>query len=74
VANASPGSRAHDSRELWTVPEVADFLRVSRKGVYSLVETRKIPFVRISNRIRFFRSDVLAWLEENRVPASEKSR
>ena len=54
--------------ELMTVPEVAAFLRLTPKGVYSLVERRKIPFVKVSNRVRFRRADVISWLEENRVP------
>lgn len=59
-------------RRLMTVSEVADLLRLSPKGVYSLVERRCIPFVRISNRLRFSRRDVISWLEENRVPSQEK--
>jgi len=38
----------------------------------SLVEQRRIPFIRISNRLRFARADVLAWLEGNRVAASQR--
>jgi len=58
--------------ELLTVPEIAALLRFTVKGVYALVESRRIPFVRVSNRVRFLRSDVLRWLQENRVPASEE--
>ena len=56
---------------LLTVEEVAGILRLSAKGVYSLIEMRKIPFIRVSNRVRFFRADVLEWLRENRVPVLE---
>lgn len=56
-----------------TVPEVAEMLRLSVKGIYSMVEARRIPFIRVSNRIRFDRDDVLTWLQENRVPAMEES-
>lgn len=57
---------------LLTVPEVAALLRLTRKGVYALIEARRIPFIRVSNRVRFCQSDVIRWLQENRVPASEK--
>ena len=63
----------HD-HDLLTVPEVADWLRFTTKGVYAMVEARRIPFIKVSNRVRFRRADVLAWLQENRVPASERSR
>jgi excisionase family DNA binding protein len=56
---------------LLTVPEVADLLRLSVKAVYSLVETRRIPHVRVSNRLRFHRQEIYAWLDGNRVPAEE---
>lgn len=58
---------------LLTVPEVADLLRLKPKGIYSMVAARKIPFIRVSNRVRFRRDDVVAWLEQNRVPAQEDS-
>ncbi len=56
---------------LMSVSEVAELIGFTRKGVYGLVETRRIPFVRIGTRIRFIQSDVLAWLQQNRVPALE---
>jgi len=58
---------------LLTVDDVARLLQFTKKGVYSLVEHRRIPFIKISNRVRFSRADVLEWLRENRVPAMEKS-
>lgn len=62
---------------LWQVNDVARFLDLTRKGVYGLVETRRIPFIRVPGRgrrggpIRFVRADVLAWLQQNRVPTLE---
>lgn len=57
---------------LLTVAEVAELLRMTPKGIYALVEARRIPFIKVSNRLRFFHGDVVAWLWGNRVPASEK--
>jgi excisionase family DNA binding protein len=64
-----------DIRELpplLTVEELAKLLRLTTKGVYALVESRRIAFVRVSNRVRFLRKDVLAWLQGNRVSASTR--
>jgi excisionase family DNA binding protein len=52
---------------LLTVPEVAALLRLTRKGIYALVEGRKIPFIKVSNRVRFRRGDVEAWLKAQTV-------
>jgi hypothetical protein len=35
---------------------------------------RKIPYIKVSNRVRFLYSDVLAFLTENCVLTLEKSR
>ena len=52
---------------LLTVEEVATLLRLSPRGVYNLVEARKIPFIRVSNRIRFKVEQVEEWLAEKTV-------
>lgn len=62
-------AKTPDLDVLLDVPEVASLLRLTRKGVYAMVSARRIPFVKVSNRVRFFRADVLAWLHENRVPS-----
>jgi len=72
VNNDEPATRSLATEALLTVREVAELLRLTPKGIYSLVESRRIPFVRVSNRVRFFQSDVLKWLQENRVPAIER--
>lgn len=69
AVRAPPGASV--AEPLLTVTEVAGLLRLTPKGVYALVESRRIPFIRVSNRVRFLPSDVLGWLRENRVPASE---
>lgn len=57
---------------LLDVKEVAALLRITPKAVYGLVETRRVPFVKIGARVRFVRRDVVAWLERNRVPSLEQ--
>jgi excisionase family DNA binding protein len=69
---AAPSSSTSSAGLLLTVEEVADLLRLTKKGIYAMVEARRIPFVKISNRVRFLKSDVLDWLSENRVPTLER--
>jgi excisionase family DNA binding protein len=45
--------------DLLTVAEVAEWLRLSRKTVYAWAASGKIPRIRIGNRVRFRRCDVL---------------
>jgi len=72
-------SHQHDAADdgiqpMLTVKQVAKWLGFTEKGIYSLIEQRKIPHLKISNRVRFSRAEVLEWLQENRVPALEKNR
>jgi len=53
-----------------TVPELAEFLRVSEKSIYALISSKRIPHIRVLNRVRFLRADVLRYVQENRVSAS----
>jgi putative molybdopterin biosynthesis protein len=46
--------------ENMTVKEVADFLRVSRQTVYTMVKQGKIPCFRVGTKVRFKRGDVIA--------------
>jgi putative molybdopterin biosynthesis protein len=46
--------------ENMTVKEVADFLRVSRQTVYTMVRQGKLPHFRIGNKVRFKRSEIEA--------------
>lgn len=52
---------------LWSVEDVAQFLKLTPKGIYSLVSQRRIPFIKVSNRLRFVPGDVIRLLEQQRV-------
>jgi len=49
-----------------TPAEVAALLKISKVGVYRLVEKRCIRFYKVMGSLRFNREDVLSFLQENR--------
>jgi len=51
--------------QLMSVREAADFLQVHPQTVYRLVRERKIASVRVGKGIRFRRSDLDRFVEEN---------
>ena len=55
-----------------TVPELAAFLRISEKSVYALISGKRITHIRVLRRVRFLKTDVLRFVQENRVSASEE--
>lgn len=49
--------------EIWTLEEVAKFLRVSDEAVESLVNEAKIPHFRVGDEIRFRKDHIMQWTE-----------
>lgn len=55
-----------------TPDEVASLLRISKTGVYRLVERRAIRFYRISGVLRFDRADIEAFIRQGCVESVSK--
>ena len=53
--------------ELITPSELAGLLKISKAGVYRLVDKRQIPFHKVMGSLRFDRDDVLTFLRDNRI-------
>lgn len=57
---------------LLTVSELAGLLRTTPKAVYSMHERRQLPgAVNVRRRLLFSRTELVRWLEQNRVPSLE---
>lgn len=54
---------------LLTVDDAAGLLRTTRRAVYAMVERRQLPgVVRLRRRVLVRSDDLLAWLDQQRVP------
>lgn len=53
----------------WTIADVATYLGVSRKAIYTSREEWGIPYVRVGSAIRFRPSEVESWANERRSVA-----
>lgn len=58
--------------KLLTVDEVAKLFRISKASVYRMVESRIIPFYKISGVLRFKEEDLLIYLESQRVKPKDE--
>ena len=47
---------------LWTVTDLAQYLRVSEKTVYDWVHKREVPFQKVNRLVRFKPSEIEKWL------------
>ena len=50
--------------EILTLREVAEYLKLSDKSVYRLVQEKKIPAFKAGGTWRFRRADIDTWIEE----------
>lgn len=46
--------------EVLTVSEAAEYLKMTRQGLYQLVMKKKIPFFKIGGAVRFHKSDLVS--------------
>ena len=52
--------------KLLAVPDVANFLNVTERTVYTLIRQRKIPCYKVGGVWRFKPSEIERWLTEQR--------
>ncbi len=53
--------------ELITPNDLARLLKISKAGVYRLVDKRQIPFHKVMGSLRFNKEDVMSFLQDNRI-------
>ena len=51
----------HGLTPLWTIAEVADYLRVNEKTIRRWINSQGLPCLRLGGRLRFNGSDILRW-------------
>ncbi len=60
MRNNNLDNELHDC--LWTVRDVAEFLKIHPKTIYEWVARGEIPFLRIGNRLRFSPTELTRWV------------
>jgi excisionase family DNA binding protein len=64
------GIRTQDSTEMvLTVPEAAEFLRVSESIIRRLIRENRIPYFQIEGRYLFYLPSLQTWISEKIVTA-----
>lgn len=54
--------------KLLTIDELAEYVRVSTRTIYRMLDDEELPFaIKVKGSWRFKESDVLAWLETQKV-------
>lgn len=55
--------------ELLTIKEAAALLKISVSSVRRLQQERYIPFIKVGGSVRFYRNDIMDYLQKRRVDA-----
>ena len=66
---------AHKNDEILTGQEARDLLKISRSTLWRLTKEKEVPAYRVGNGrtsdLRYKKSELLEWLERNRVGQQE---
>ena len=53
--------------EIFTLDEVAAYLKVGKRTIYRLVAEKKIPAFKVGGAWRFTRADIDHWIKQQRT-------
>lgn len=53
--------------KLLSINDLKEIFNISKTTAYRIVESRKIPFYKISGVIRFSEEDIINYLKENKI-------
>lgn len=67
---AQEGKR--DYKEVMDIKDLADYLRIGKSKIYSLIRQRKIPASRIGRQYRFSKEVIDSWLREQLITAPQE--
>lgn len=58
------------AESLWTVADLAQFLKISPNAVYKLVERRQVPHIRLNRKVLFDPQTIRNWLNQHSVKSA----
>ncbi len=60
--------------EILTIREVADYLKITERTLYRLVQEGKLPAFKVGNSWRFRREDLERWISDQQSRGTEPTR
>lgn len=70
LAKSEDQIQAEQEDELLSVPEAADFLKLSPATVYSKKNRGELPYHKPGKRLYFFKKELIAYLKEGKVKSN----
>lgn len=63
-----------ETGEIFTLDEVALYLKVGKRTVYRLAAAKKIPAFKVGGTWRFLRADIDSWIRKQSMDGLDMSR
>lgn len=63
-----------ETGEIFTLDDVAAFLKVGKRTVYRLAAAKKIPAFKVGGTWRFSRADIDSWIKQQSMDALDTGR
>ena len=57
-----------------TIPEIANYLKVTEKTIYRLAGAKKIPAFKVGGSWRFSKADIDGWIKRQSIEAIEPNK
>lgn len=61
------------AEEIWTLKEVAAYLKLAEKTAYKLAAEGKLPGFKVGGSWRFKRVDIESWIEDKKTTSKDNS-
>lgn len=65
-------STTEKESEILNIEDVAKLLMISKARVYHLTSNRLLPFSKRGRRLIFFRSEILDWIKQGKIPTQQE--
>jgi excisionase family DNA binding protein len=59
--------------EIFDVPSLAAYLKVSAKWIYERTHLKEIPHIKAGGQLRFRKTEIDRWLDSYRIPAVNRT-
>lgn len=53
--------------KILTIPQVSQYLQVSKAKIYAMVQRGEIPYIRLNKNVRISEKDLIRWLQKQTV-------
>jgi len=62
------------AKDIFNLPELSEYLMISRSTLYKMTETDRIPYFKVGRQIRFSKEAIDKWIKSQEENKHKKHR